>query len=397
MEGYIVYRDPADAVVPSKVPFARVGDTVFLDTVYSQAPKAGQYPYLDTVLHRFTYRVAILNASMAIGPTLGSATTSAVRPSVKHASGRWKKSEALVPFPPPLTTWLSCGTRSGSPAGTIAADSSGLPGTASNGGSSPTRCPSVAACPRAPASFSSLLKIQDRLWIMADKWNFSPGVAGGLKNSLWNSADGKDWTLVADSLALEPPRKDYQLVAAQGALWMVSGQWWYGGGQLSPVLRSSNGKDWAPTTTGTVYGRESMGAAVFKSRIWSLGNPVSLNHPTASPVDWASIHSTGDGLSWSLEKQSAPFLPREWVCFLTHADALFLIGGVGYVDGIMDFSRQFDDVWTSRDGKDWTLFDAHTPFSPWQFWPGAASFQGRLWIIEEPGMERAMWKSRYLE
>ncbi len=142
-DGYLIYRDSAEAILPSTAPIARVQKPRFIDTLYSRTPKAGQYSFADTVIREFTYRVRLHDAGDVIGPAYAKASAYAYSPEKVTVSGKWRLATDSAAF----------GAR-GTPAASGPTASftmmSGPPPTAAPGNANSTPCPSTTMASSAP-------------------------------------------------------------------------------------------------------------------------------------------------------------------------------------------------------------------------------------------------------
>ena len=200
------------------------------------------------------------------------------------------------------------------------------------------------------------LVFNNRLWILG-------GYTPELVSDIWSSADGKTWEHAGD---LPDPKGINIPVRFSHAdkMWIAGAS---GGFYSSP-----NGKDWTLVSDNVPWkGRYAAGSAVFKGRMWVAGG--SGNGNVYNDV-WSSI----DGREWTIECAKAPWSPRQlFGNLVVYQDKLWVIGG-----GIVAYQpfRAYNDVWCSNDGKHW---DQITDDAPWpvRIWSECAVYADRLWLM----------------
>ena len=119
--------------------------------------------------------------------------------------------------------------------------------------------------------------------------------------------------------------------------------------------------------------RAWQGTAVFDDRVWIIGGTSFPPFTPEKNASFSDVWSSADGKTWSLETGHAGFSPRFGHGVVVFDRRIWVIGGyteAGYDNG----------VWSSSDGKNWTLETAHAGFSPRVF-QGAGVFDGRIWVV----------------
>lgn len=123
--------------------------------------------------------------------------------------------------------------------------------------------------------------------------------------------------------------------------------------------------------------RTGAGIVVFKDRIWVIAGEESL--------EWKSdVWSSSDGKEWTLENPAAPFPGRYNHQIFVFNDRLWVIGGSD------DNFSQLKDIWTSLDGVTWEeqLISERRGFSPVSL---TYVFKNRLWLAF--GENRDLWST----
>ncbi|WP_157954304.1 hypothetical protein [Saccharospirillum mangrovi] len=205
---------------------------------------------------------------------------------------------------------------------------------------------------------------------------------GSLNNTVWSSSDGVAWHLETDT-APDPlnARSGADLVVFDGGdgerLWVIGGD-----GRVDTVS-SSDGKAWQVGAGAQRFTARMLHQAIpFDAgdgeRLWVMGG--------YSVDNLNNVWSSTDGLTWVQAITNNPFSKRQDHQVVAFDDGrgtrLWLVGGAGG-DGILGV--YLNDVWSSEDGVNW---DAE-PVS--QSFPGRAGHQlvvfddgqrgPRLWVI----------------
>lgn len=130
--------------------------------------------------------------------------------------------------------------------------------------------------------------------------------------------------------------------------------------------------------------RDGAGALTFRGRIWLLGgwNPGDKKH--FPRICNNEVWSSQDGATWSLEKPNtfldASFDPasdwegRHTAGYAVLHDKMWIVGGDA------NQGHHQNDVWSSTDGKTWSLVNENVPWAP-RALHYTAAFQGKLWVM----------------
>lgn len=367
VDGYLIYRDSAGALLPSTAPIARVQDTVWIDTVYSRAPRAGQHDFADTLYHPYVYRVRILDKSGAPGPAFLSVEGKAVPPSFRFTSGLWKRALEKAPFGERWNHSL-----------VVFKDRLWMLGRRGNLFDSPADIWSSADgvtwrleadSPPFPSGAIKAVAFLGRLFVMVDH-PFTAGDFGtGRRNEIWSSADGLAWTLVTAAPEF-PARNEAEFLVHGDKLVVMAGTMNSGmGSPFSDVWMSGNGSLWVQVNTRPVEFHTGR-ALSFAGRLRVLGGGMAPYQPKV-----AKLLSSADGAAFDGPAAPAGLFPRGAHAAAVHAGKMWIVAGN---DGATPV-KKLDDVWCSADGETWTLIDSHAPFQP-RDGAAAASFLGRLWV-----------------
>lgn len=214
----------------------------------------------------------------------------------------------------------------------------------------------------------------NRLWILGgwfDSFSAPP-------RDVWSSADGKQWTEVLH----EAPWKFSDLPMAtefRDRLWIMGG--WYNGrleghGATNEVWSTENGTEWELATPAAGWSpRLAAGLVTFNDKLWIAGGTENYYFGDAKSLK-NDVWSSGDGKTWTVETVAAEWSPRAYHQMVAHDGKLWILGGGNYVP---EYSAK-NDVWCSDDGIHWTEVTSSAPWSP-RLWFSAVSWRGYLWVL----------------
>lgn len=170
------------------------------------------------------------------------------------------------------------------------------------------------------------------------------------RSDVYKSADAKVWEVVNPN----PPYDPYSaFVSFKDTIRAFGTNSYY----------SIDGIEWTPFETSLSL-TEGMRATVFDGAIWILRSN--------------SIYRSTDAVNWEIVNDNVPWGSRDWPAFLSFKNKLWMIGGgIGYGE---DNLINFNDVWSSEDGVNWTQVTSDAKFPP-RYWFNALAFDGKLWIL----------------
>lgn len=225
---------------------------------------------------------------------------------------------------------------------------------------------------------------RDKLWIIGGDAN-----QRHYQNDVWNSADGKTWSLVTEDVPWAP-RCLHHTVVFQDKLWVLGGQTMpaFAGGEevfYRDIWTSTDGVLWQRIEPREPYwtARGMIGgAAVFQDRMWILGGGTYDTPRTPKRQFYNDVWSSADGVSWTCHVPSAAWTPRQY-----HEVAAF-DGRLWVLEGWNQGNR--NDVWHSADGVVWH----ELPDTPWRRRHAASVVvhAGALWMIAGNNMQSDVWK-----
>jgi hypothetical protein len=202
-----------------------------------------------------------------------------------------------------------------------------------------------------------------RMWMMGGyDLGRLPGATAS--NEIWSSADGANWTL--EATAPWSPRLGGALVRFNNRLYLLGGVERYFDGTAADLRNdvwvSDDGRQWTELRHSAEWpARAFHNALAFNGRIWLFGG----GNYSPDFEQRNDVWSSADGITWRRESAQAEWGARIWSAAVVYRSRMWLIGGHGRTspqDPSTAFN--FDDVWTSTDGVRWTEVVAPAIWTP---------------------------------
>jgi len=222
-----------------------------------------------------------------------------------------------------------------------------------------------------------------KMWIVGGDAN-----QGHYQNDVWNSADGVNWTRVAD-LVPWGPRVLHHTLVFDNKIWVMGGQTLPQFAQApqahyADIWNSSDGVHWEQVRTqGPIWTPRGAigGSAVFKGRMWIIGGGTYWT-PDTPQVLYNDVWSSADGVHWKQETPQAPWAARKYHEVAVFDNKLWILGGCDLKD--------LQDVWYSGDGANWT----EVPNTPWaaRHAQSVYVYDDALWMTAGDNMQTDVWK-----
>jgi len=193
----------------------------------------------------------------------------------------------------------------------------------------------------APRDGAGALTYRGRMWLLGG-WNPNPAHRDVFplicNNEVWSSEDGRSWDLV----------------------------------------RANSFRDRAFDSARDWEGRHTAGYAVFRDRMWIVGGDVIQGHYQND------LWNSEDGRDWTRVNadRPVPWAPRALHVTIVHDDRLWVLGGQTLPSFAPSEERFHRDIWTTRDGREWTKVEPSEPYwSARGMIGGSAVLGGRIWIL----------------
>ena len=183
---------------------------------------------------------------------------------------------------------------------------------------------------------------------------------------------GIAFSQVSDSAPWKP-RYGLGVVVFAGRLWVLGGTASAANGtQFNDVWSSEDGSEWRQELAAAPWSpRWNHATFAFGGKLWVIGGLASVD-PLQNLND---IWSSPDGRNWTLEVPDAPWAARHVWAWTIHRDRMFLIGGA------TDGSHTYRDVLSSEDGRRWRREAVRDPWFCERKYHAAASCAGRLYVV----------------
>jgi len=231
---------------------------------------------------------------------------------------------------------------------------------------------------------------RDKMWIIGGDVN-----QGHYQNDVWNSSNGKEWTLVnGDQPVPWGPRALHYTMVHDDKIWVIGGQTVPGFARAEEtfyrdVWQTTDGVAWTKIEPDEPYWvQRGMigGSAVKNGRIWILGGGTYDTPTTPSRQFYNDVWSSADGKSWKQHTAAAPWHPRQYHDVAVWDDRLWVLEGYHANGG----NRK--DVWHSTDGEHWQ----DVPNTPWAPRHAASVFvhDDSLWMVAGNNMTPDVWRLR---
>jgi hypothetical protein len=119
-------------------------------------------------------------------------------------------------------------------------------------------------------------------------------------------------------------------------------------------------------------GRHTFGMSKLNSKLYILGGDYFNNV--------FDVWSTTDGLTWVQESDGINSVLGTRILYGTcaHNGKLYVMGGQ---EGLDEFTSPYDNIWSSTNGRDWTLVAADKTFLGKNISGVCTSFNGKIWVI----------------
>ena len=133
------------------------------------------------------------------------------------------------------------------------------------------------------------------------------------------------------------------------------------------------GPDWEKVGNAAWQPRDSQGELVFNNRLWIFGG--WFQSFEAPPRD---VWSSPDGKTWTLVAKGAPWLHSDLPMSIPFKNKMWMMGG--WYNGRLPGHSASAAVWSSTNGVDWTKVTENAGWSP-RIASAIVEFRGRMWIL----------------
>ncbi len=214
---------------------------------------------------------------------------------------------------------------------------------------------------------------KNRMWMMGGWYNGRlPGHSAS--NKVWSSKNGIQWDLQTDNAAWTP-RCASAVVEFKGKLWLLGGieDYYFGTDKnlKNDVWYSSNGKDWSQATANAGWSpRAYHQAAVLNGKIYVFGGGNYVPQYQAYNDVWSSE----DGVTWEQVSEAAPWQARLWFSSVVYRKRIWVIGGWSN-----NPYKNHADIWSTKDGKNWEQLKSNIIWKE-RHESSAFVFNDKIWV-----------------
>jgi N-acetylneuraminic acid mutarotase len=225
-----------------------------------------------------------------------------------------------------------------------------------------------------PRAGLQAVELHDHLFVIGGRKPIVvPGVpfASEIFGDVWVSGDGgASWTeLIADAEAagLWRNRAYFEAVTHKGRVCIMGGQNYspFGSEFFNDVWCSRNGWKWKERTDAAPWmERAGLGAASFRGKLWVMAGSKNDDEDISGfgRIFFNDVwYSKNSGRTWKRATANAPWEPRAGGVVIAKGRYLYLLGGEKGFDNPNEY---FNDVWRTRNGRDWELMTDSAPWSP---------------------------------
>lgn len=250
----------------------------------------------------------------------------------------------------------------------------------------------------APRAGLQVVELRNRFYLMGGRTPRPPSVPpipgdSDIWGDVWTSHDkGKSWEqiLVTDDEQHWPARAYFQAVTKGGHMYVLGGQNFKLEANVCPpfvpdcppfvsnsdffndVWRSRDGVHWEQMTDAAPWaGRAGLSSVVYRGEIYVMGgsfndDPAVIGGPPTR-VYFNDVWKSRDGRDWVRMTDNAPWAPRAGAIAAVKNGYLYLLGGE---DGFICLPESprcppyYNDVWRSKDGANWELVTESAAWAP---------------------------------
>ncbi|MCR4317448.1 MAG: hypothetical protein NUW37_14005 [Planctomycetes bacterium] len=272
-----------------------------------------------------------------------------------------------------------------------------------------TWTPTPSTKPWLPRTGHGFLSFRNKLWILGGYL----GLSGGddkYFSEVWSSIDGKDWKLETDR-APWGFRHGFEAIVFKNRLWILGGfeseehiQERSSHGDFSytkcfrnDVWSSVDGVEWRCETESAPWTRRrDFNVVLFNEKLWIIGGYEMRFEPSEDDAGTDAAYrrlrdqsgitrdvwSSSDGVHWKLETDNTPWEKRVEFATASFKGRLWIYGGRVHVNDQFKRPEYVNDVWSSSDGRNWSLVIEHADWEPCRDANGVV-FDNRLWIAAD--------------
>jgi hypothetical protein len=213
------------------------------------------------------------------------------------------------------------------------------------------------------------LVYNDQIWILG-------GYTPTRMNDVWSSYDGKTWELISASAPWAGRNLAISIVF-DDKMWIMGGLG-KDGTSFNDVWFSVDGKNWTLATDVAPWSeRGAATGLVYDNKMWIFGG-----FRQSDFTHYADVWYSEDGINWIQATADAPWGARAMHASVVFDNKMWILGGGQYFQNhIFNGNINYNDVWNSRDGKNWVQVTNSAPWEPRRFHQSIV-FDGQIWLLQ---------------
>jgi 6-phosphogluconolactonase (cycloisomerase 2 family) len=210
------------------------------------------------------------------------------------------------------------------------------------------------------------------------------GQSNTFNNRLYRSNDGTNWEIVTDNAPYG--QKNYATgLVYDGKMWILGGKPDNNvASATSEVWSSSDGVNWTQETASAAWPERSEHASfVFDNKMWITGG----RHYDGANINYNDVWSSSDGVNWTQETAGAAWSARWGLKSAVYDSKMWISGG--------RTSSNQNDVWSSSNGINWTQETASAGWNA-RYHHGMIVMGSSLWVYggsSDSGYVNDVWSS----
>lgn len=188
------------------------------------------------------------------------------------------------------------------------------------------------------------------------------------QKATWSSTNGLHWVHRPKNNWGERIWMDYAYF--NNKLWMFGGMKYQAREVVNDIWFSADGLNWKQLNNPAAWSpRKGHSIMAFQGKLWLFGGAADVTKDFISKQIFNEVWSSQDGVHWTKEMNTAPWIPEESPTMIVFRDALYKIGGQGKAD-----------VWRTTDGKHWNQLLSEAAWKP-RYSNGTLVFDNKLWVF----------------
>ena len=147
---------------------------------------------------------------------------------------------------------------------------------------------------------------------------------------------------------------------------------------INDVVSSINGSTWNQLTNNSIWIPRSHHSLTYLGGLMFLMGGATPN--VFAATEFNDVYSSIDGTNWTQVLANAPWAPRSHHNVVAHNGKLFIMGGSAIYTAPCCTRIYFNDVWSSVDGQNWISL-GNAPWSGRDMYASVV-FNNKIWVLK---------------